>query len=614
MRLLCILASMNFFFGLKRILPVLVFCFSLPAWGWTQNLFLDSLITLGHSANRSANYELALKYFLLGKTKSDSLNETQYSLTNAYWVADVYRAIGKRPEALLFIRENLPKSIQSGENVLASKLLNLICSIHFEEYFSNKEYGLDSALFYGLKANSLIEDMKDRSALGQNLMLLGAIYNNLLKYDIALDYLHQAEILYRETGRTDDIPNILNNITATYMNQGKLKEAIVTAKESYELSVTSGIKVYQLIAVKNLVELNEKAGNFREAYSYLQLRNKIHETMLDENTMTKVTEMREKFESEKKEAENKILKSEVEGQRVFQISLTIVLILGGILFGVLIVAYRAKSRAGQILKKQKEEIEHYNELMFSLNVEIAETNEESKKKARLLDESNRIKDKLFSIISHDLRGPVSTLQSSLSLMIDKSFNPEEQASVITDLSVQVQSTSDLLNNLLYWSAGQMKGLTVQPAEFNINELLEENFVLFSLAAKRKGIHFKFVLYEKPLHVIADRNMINLVIRNLVSNAVKFTRSGEMISLDSSMEPGFAKITISDSGIGMSDSQLNKLFQMNEQTSMPGTENERGLGLGLVMVKEFVEKNNGTLSVKSEIGKGSEFTFLLPQRV
>lgn len=605
---------MNSRFAIKRILPVLVFCFSLPVWGWAQNHFLDSLITLGHSANRSANYELALKYFLLGKTKSDSLGDTQYSLTNAYWVADVYRAIGKRPDALLFIRENLPKSIQSGENVLASKLLNLICSIHFEEFTSNHNYGLDSALFYGLKANALILDMKDRSALGQNLMLLGAIYNNLLQYDTALDYLHQAEALYRETGRTDDIPNILNNITATYMNQGKLKEALETAKQSYDLSKSSGIKVYQLIAVKNLVELNEKAGNFREAYSYLQLRNKIHETMLDENTMTKVTEMREKFESEKKEAENKILKSEVEGQRVFQISLTIVLVLGGILFGVLIVAYRAKSKAGLILKKQKEEIEHYNELMFLLNVEIAETNEESKKKALLLDESNRIKDKLFSIISHDLRGPVSTLQSSLSLMIEKSFNPEEQAAVISDLSVQVQSTSDLLNNLLYWSAGQMKGLTVQSAAFNINELLEENFLLFSLAAKRKGIHFKFVLYDKPLVVLADRNMMNLVIRNLVSNAVKFTRSGELISLSSSLESGNTRITVSDTGIGMTEDQLNKLFHLNEQNSMPGTENERGLGLGLVMVKEFVEKNNGTLSVKSEPGKGSEFTVQLPVQI
>lgn len=599
------------FFIQKRILPVLAFFFAFPVLGWSQNPMLDSLISLGHEANRSGNYELALKYFLRGKTKSDSLGENQYALTNAYWVADVYRATGKRPEALQFIRENLPKSIQSNQKFLTSKFLNLICSVHFEEFTSNPKYGLDSALFYGLKANSLIEDMNDRSALGQNLMLLGAIYNNLKKYDTALDYLRRAEALYTETGRTDDIPNILNNISATYMNQGKLKEAIETAKKSYGLALVSGIKIYQLIAVKNLVELYEKSGNFREAYASLKIRNDIRESMFDENTMTKVGELREKFETEKKDAENKVLKAELEGQRLFRISMSAVLVLGSVLFVVLIVAYRAKSKAGLILKKQKDEIEHYNELMFSLNVEIAQSNEESKKKAHLLDESNRIKDKLFSIISHDLRGPVSTLQSSLSLMMDKSFNPEEQAAVLTDLNVQVQSTADLLNNLLYWSAGQMKGLRVKAAAFNINELLEENFLLFSLAAKRKGIHFKFVLSEKPLVVFADRNMMNLVIRNLVSNAVKFTGSGEMISLMSAFESDFARITIADSGIGMSEDQLEKLFDLRKGESTPGTQNERGIGLGLIMVKEFVELNGGTISVVSEPGKGSEFTVILP---
>jgi len=572
---------------------------------------VDSLLNLGHQANRRANYETALRYYLMARQEADSLKNAGYKASTTFLIADIYRATLKRPESLRFIRENMPQNPGPDEIEPVCKLLNLIASVHYEEFISNPTFGLDSALFYASRATSYIREKQDKKALGQNYMILGAIYANLLQYDQALDYLRQAEELYLETGRTDDIPNILNNITTVYMNQSQYEEGIEVAKRSLEMATVSGVKIYQMVASANLVQLFERQGKYREAFNYLKMYKDLQKAILDENMMAQVSQLREQYESEKTETENKALRAELHSQNLFFYSAVTVFSLGLIVILVLLVAYREKSKAERKLKEQKLEIERYNELMFTLNVEIAQANESSKEKARLLDETNRVKDRLFSLISHDLRGPVAALQSSLSLVADNSFRPEEQAGLIEELRIQVQSTADLLNNLLYWSSGQMQGLKRSPEPVSINELLQENGLLFKTQAHRKGIHLTLSYPEFPLTSETDRTMMNLAIRNLTSNAMKFTSSGGSVTLSAEKRESGILIRVADTGSGMNQDQISRLFLNEAPASTPGTQNERGLGLGLMMVKQFVELNGGTLSVASEPGHGTSFSILLP---
>ncbi|MCK4343920.1 MAG: hybrid sensor histidine kinase/response regulator [Bacteroidales bacterium] len=239
-------------------------------------------------------------------------------------------------------------------------------------------------------------------------------------------------------------------------------------------------------------------------------------------------------------------------------------------------------------------------------------NEQLRKVNADMKEIIKTKDKFFSIIAHDLKGPFNTLLGFSELLLKEYDNrdPEENKEMITHIFNSAVHGFDLLNNLLEWSRSQTGRIEYEPQNFSLNDLIRQNILFISDAAYKKNIEVQSKIKEHIL-AFADRRMINTVVRNLISNALKFTEPGGKIILSYTKEAKFIEVCVSDTGMGIREENIPKLFNLTEGFSTRGTNNEQGTGLGLILCKEFVEKNGGKIWVESKYGEGSKFMFTIP---
>ncbi len=223
------------------------------------------------------------------------------------------------------------------------------------------------------------------------------------------------------------------------------------------------------------------------------------------------------------------------------------------------------------------------------------------------------KDRLFSIIAHDLRNPVGSIKGLAGLLIEdfETLNSTEIKECVQMIHTTSEAAHVLLENLLQWAASQDGRLHLSPDNADIYRIVSDKLTLFKEDARRKNICFTSLI-KKDTYVFADVRCLKIILRNLVSNAVKFTPCGGEIKISSRAAEGFVEITVCDTGIGMSRENMDRLFIEAGYRISFGTEREPGSGLGLMLCKDLVEKNGGQIWAESEIGKGSELTFTMPQ--
>jgi len=235
--------------------------------------------------------------------------------------------------------------------------------------------------------------------------------------------------------------------------------------------------------------------------------------------------------------------------------------------------------------------------------------EEQKKELETL---NATKDKFFSIIAHDLKNPFASLIGASDFLVSSSndLSKEQMANFLNIINNSAKQGYRLLENLLEWSRMQTGILAWQPEQVDMWDLVNEVVHLLRGSAETKQIHLE-ARVDEDLSAFVDPNMINTVVRNLVSNAIKFTPRGGEVIVESKQLKDAIEITVRDNGIGIKAADIAKLFRIDEQLMQNGTENETGTGLGLILCKEFIDKHKGELYVKSELNKGSSFIFTLP---
>jgi len=227
---------------------------------------------------------------------------------------------------------------------------------------------------------------------------------------------------------------------------------------------------------------------------------------------------------------------------------------------------------------------------------------------KLLDD----KDKFFSIIAHDLRGPFTGIIGATQLLLenDNELSQKETKELIELINQSSKNTSSLLNNLLTWAQSQTGGLEFRPEKIEIGLVVEKTKNLLENVAKTKNISI-YAEIEDKRYVYADMNMLETIIRNLLANAIKFTRNNGQIVLSVRRERHLTIFSVQDSGIGIAPRKLINLFKINEKHNTLGTNEETGTGLGLLLCKDFIERHGGEIWVKSQIGKGSDFEFSIP---
>lgn len=264
-------------------------------------------------------------------------------------------------------------------------------------------------------------------------------------------------------------------------------------------------------------------------------------------------------------------------------------------------AMKSFHSAREITFKNKE----LSELNISLELKVNE-------RTKQLSEIVATKDKFFSIIAHDLKNPFNALMGFSSLLIDNfdDYNDEEKLDLIQTMSDASENAYKLLENLLEWSRSQTGSLKREPEEIRIDTITNDTIAVLENAALNKKISLHTSVSDN-LIAFADANMITTVIRNLISNSIKYTLSGGEIKIYSSIENKMIKMTIEDNGVGIREQDLDKLFRIDVNFSTNGTSSEPGTGLGLILCKEFVEQNGGKIWAESELGNGSKFNFTLP---
>ncbi|MBX2842276.1 MAG: HAMP domain-containing histidine kinase [Flammeovirgaceae bacterium] len=247
-------------------------------------------------------------------------------------------------------------------------------------------------------------------------------------------------------------------------------------------------------------------------------------------------------------------------------------------------------------------------LLQGINEKFQKRIETQKKE---LVELNSIKDKLLGIISHDLRSPLNSLQGVLELLQLNGLSSDQIRTISMDLNGKLKNTIDVMDNLLHWTKTQMNGIKVNKQEVNLNKTVQKIIDLLIPQAEKKKITIHN-LTTSSSNLWADKEMTIIIIRNLISNAIKFTKENGNIYIKSteSNNNGHTNIVVEDDGVGMSQEEITKLFSPQKHFSKAGTANEKGSGLGLILCKEFVEKNGGKIWVESFPRRGSRFTFSL----
>jgi signal transduction histidine kinase len=318
----------------------------------------------------------------------------------------------------------------------------------------------------------------------------------------------------------------------------------------------------------------------------------MQDSLYSQDMLTKLYQDQLRFETETKDDEIAALSkaqsqkdSELRRQEFIRNILVVTMALTGIL---LFTVYRSGQRRI-----------HINKLLM-------EHQDEIKRRSVELEQLNQVKDKFFSIISHDLRSPMNALSAILDMVNKKQVSAEEFKQLTVELRIQFNHTKSLINNLLDWTLLQMDKLKIQPEKIDLSKMVNENFTLMSSLHLKQTTMINNI--KEGAFALADTNMFNLVLRNLILNGIKFTEQGGKIEVSAKEERDQYVISITDNGVGIAPEVQSILFEKTSGYSTRGTANEKGTGLGLILCKEFVEKNGGKIWLESEMGKGSTFYF------
>jgi signal transduction histidine kinase len=406
-------------------------------------------------------------------------------------------------------------------------------------------------------------------------------------------------------------------LSKIYIVQNEFADALPAAKKGLEIGKKFNFKA---LLPNNYLQVSKSyaaLGNFQEAYRFQTLYTQLKDSMVNAENVKAIEKLQYNYKLQKKEDANaallkdkkindsQILLQKITIQRQYALGAFIITALLSSL--VLSLFYY---RSLQQKKKDNERLVLSQQEILQQNHEITAQNEEIVSQKEQLEQINNTKDKLFSIISHDLRAPVLTLHDSLTLFNKELLTHEEITSLSGELLDSVTNTSTLLDNVLYWAKSQMDGINVNKQAFDIETLITSNLQNFKKQATNKQIKL-IDKVEQSISVMADASTIDIVLRNLISNAIKFCNTNDSIAVSATVKETFLQLSITDTGLGMSKETQQRLFKPAVYHSTYGTANEKGTGLGLNLCRDFVTLNGGTIWVESEPGKGSVFTFTIP---
>lgn len=552
-----------------------------------ERALLNQLIGLSYASQ--GQYEPGLNYFFKARNLFAALGDDNGSFQNLNNIGVSYLKLEDYKSALNIFLEL--DSLRTLEPATISIPVNL-GFIYFElGEIERSEYHLIRVL------NFEAENF-DQRALGLSNFKLGEIKLLRQDYNGALDHFKRSIDVYEKMGNQLEKVQSLNGIAQTKLKQGNLSEAITYADQAFSIANKHKGLPETNTSAKTLYEIYKTTGDYDQALKFHELHKSLSDSLNNVDISREVGRLEAEYEYRERELELREAqqKQNIENARQVANRNTFILISLSLLLIAVVVAF-AQHRNSKLRKKA-------NEL-------LRDKNEQIELQANKLQEMNEIKTHLFSIIAHDLRGPLSSLYGFITLNEMKALSVEQIEKMIPELAEKFKYTSNLLNNLLNWAKSQLEGYRVIPENFDLKTQFTENRKVLSSQANEKNVELIDHLPEQ-VQVYADKNMIGLVMLNLLSNAIKFTPEYGRIEASTEEKENMVQFSIKDNGIGISEDKLELLFSESSFYSTEGTNEEKGTGLGLILCKDFINRNGGAFWAESEEGKGSVFYFTIPK--
>lgn len=447
-----------------------------------------------------------------------------------------------------------------------------------------------------------------RAAHGPNietmvaLLYLGRVHTKMGQFAAAKDYLMQGVAMY-EQYQFANSALVFETLAETYVAEGRLDSALYYAQRGLGHSESQGVLRDIMRTSKLVADVYEQQHQLASAYAYLKQAYAYRDSVQQEDNAREIAnhglrQKQQELEDLERDSRRKAEELAYERARIRWATIG---------FAVIVLAV---TTIMLVINSHRRKLKRANDQLARANAEIGWQKETLAKQADELQLSNNSKDKLFSIIGHDLRSPVNTLRAMMEMVANQSITFEEFNQFSPQLQRSVVAVSETLDNLLHWSQSQLNGIQTHPTDFAICRIVQANEQLFGEVAASKSIRLTSLCHAH-LRVHADENQVNLVLRNLVNNAIKFTPMGGQVHIAvQEYHDQFVEIAVTDTGVGMSADKLKKLFKVSSHFSQYGTDGEKGTGLGLLLCQEMVERNGGTLHVSSQPGQGSTFAFTL----
>lgn len=507
-----------------------------------------AIYNIGRVLNELSQYDLALDHFKVSTKISEIINDLDGIPYDLEAIGDVYLRKKEYNKSEEFLLKALSGIRSRKLTVIEPRALNHLAQLHFEKGDPDK----------------------------------------------ALAYYDTAAMLYRQASNEFGVAEVNLGVSRILIDQERFNEAQGLIERSLETAKSFNAERMEINCYKQLSELAEKKEDYKSALAYHKNFKQLEDSLFSEEMVEKIFQDQLRFQTETKDFEIAALSkakteqdTELRRQEFLSNILVVVMALTVIL---LFTVYRSGQRRKRI-----------NNLLI-------EHQEEIKRRSIELEQLNQVKDKFFSIISHDLRSPINALYGLLNLADNKQITQDEFVKLTQELKIQFNHTRTLINNLLDWALLQMDKLKIQPEKIELAAIVDQNFKLLS------SLHLKEINMVNSIRPAVtgwgDLNMINLVLRNLILNAIKFSESGGTIEVSAKDQNDFYVIAVKDHGVGIRQEVQKILFEKTSGYSTRGTANEKGTGLGLILCKEFVEKNGGQIWLESEEGKGSTFYFTI----
>ncbi|MDR0661298.1 MAG: tetratricopeptide repeat protein [Prevotellaceae bacterium] len=567
---------------LRLLFSFLLVCLAGPAFSQVlingKSYTVDECLAMAKEAEEKGHYREATNY----------LNQTAFYV----WDQKMF------DEGISYFM----KSIELNEKIKNSSGIATINSNLGMLYHDKGDY--NEALAYFSKALEARKKMRETYAVVSTMINMSYSLNKLKRYDDAIALIEEALPIAGEIDDRDQLLAAYGLLFETYELKGDAKKSMeyfeiyrsIHNAISLEEEVKAEVEIQQSQYEARLAEVAKKNKELELALKEKELEKTQQELGAVDSTNKELLEQFSKYEllvsnleqqEQIKALEQEHLQSQLDREREVRIYFIIGLILAGAILIVVFFFYRHNLRMNRLLRVRNEQVEA---------------------QAQKLKDENIIRTKLLSVISHDLRSPLSSVHLMVQLLKTNAFSPEQASIYLTNLDDSLRNTFALLDNILYWAKSQLNGIKATPEVFNISHILDENTLLIESGLKTKNI--RLVNNVGEVEVYADREITKMVLRNILSNALKFTPVDGKITVSVEPQGKDLVVSIADTGIGIPPEKQDKIFTSNI-TSTSGTKNEPSSGMGLMLSRDFIKRTGGKIWFESEVGKGTTFYITLP---